>query len=99
MAGIPQTINEWEWVEVATGVTTGNIIMMDSSVYYYQTFRPTTDTAPAVPTVGTIPDEAVKIFEQSNEEPIGATYLIDVYIMCANNDDDDADSGKIRVDL
>jgi len=100
MAGLPQTINEWEWVKVATGVTNGIITRLDSAVYYYQTWFPTGDPAPTPPVQGTTNlNDEVKIFEQSNEEPIGSTFLIDVYIMCANSDDDDADSGKIRVDL
>lgn len=99
MAGVPQTINEWEWVKVATDVTSGTIHSLNSTVYYYQTFRPTGEAAPAIPTVGIIPEEAVRIFELSNQEDISNNYSIDVYIMCANSDDDNTDNGKLRVDL
>lgn len=95
-----QTLNEWEWVKVATNVVTGSIHRLNTVVYYYQTFRLTGEAAPAAPTVGTIPAEAVRIFDKSNQVPISSTDLIDVYIMCANSDDDsDDDVGKIRVDI
>lgn len=92
-------INEWVWQKVATAVITGSIHRLTTTVYYYQTYRLTGTAAPAAPTQGTIPEEAVRIFDQSNEEPISASAAIDVYIMCANSDDDADDSGKIRVDV
>lgn len=94
-----QTLPEWKWVKVATSVTTGKLNRLESSVAYYQTYRVTGDTEPTEPTIGIIPDEAVKIFELDNQEDIGSTDPIDVYIMCANSDNDDNDQGKIRIDL
>ena len=90
---------EWAWQKVATAVTTGMIHRLVSTVWYYQTFSLTGESAPTTPTQGTIPEEAVKIFEQSNSEPISSSNPIDVYIMCANSDDDADDDGKIRVDV
>lgn len=93
-------INEWTWLKVATAKTTGIIHKLNSQVYYYQTYRPTGDAAPSVPTVGTIPAEAVKMFEDSDSEVISSTEAIDVYIMTANSDSDATDDvGKVRVDL
>ena len=90
---------EWVWQKVATNVLTGLINRLTTTVYYYQTYRLTGTAAPAVPTQGTIPEEAVRIFDQSSQEEISALAAIDVYIMCANSDDDADDVGKIRVDI
>jgi hypothetical protein len=59
----------------------------------------TGEAAPPAPTLGTIPEEAVKIFAHSNQVPISSGDYIDVYIMCANSDNDSDDGGKIRVDI
>ena len=87
---------EWAWQKVATNVVTGAIYRLVSTVYYYQTFRLTSEAAPSAPTPpnpvtgipGVIPDEAIRMFDQSNEELIQSNELIDVYIMCANQDID-----------
>lgn len=96
----PQIVNipEWTWTKVATAVTTGVIHRLESKVYYYQTFRLTGEAAPTAPTQGTIPVEAVRIFD-AGSEIISSSELIDVYIMGANSDDDAIDVGKIRIDL
>lgn len=94
-----KTLNEWEWTKVATNVTTGSMHRIRSTVYYYQTYRLTGEAAPSDPTVGEMPDEAVRIFEESNQISISSTDPIDVYILCANSDDDNSDAGKVRVDL
>ena len=90
---------EWVWQKVATAVVSGNIYRLTSTVYYYQTYRLTGIAAPTAPTAGTIPEEAVRMFEINNPEPIGHSEPIDVYIMVANTDDDVLDSGKVRVDV
>ena len=94
------SLPEWEWTKVATNVVMGSIHRLSTTVYYYQTFRKTGEAAPPAPTIGTLPNEAVMIFQQKSEEPIGLAAAADVYIMTMNNDDDDDDdSGKIRVDV
>ena len=90
---------EWVWQKVATAVKTGAIHRLVSTVYYYQTFRLTGQAAPTAPTAGTIPAEAVKIFDVSDTVPISSQVDIDVYIMVANRDDDVLDTGKVRVDV
>ena len=103
----PQVINipEWAWLKVATNVNTGVITRLDSTVYYYQTYRETGEAAPPAPTPpsgddrGIIPEEAVRLFDRSNQAQISAVAPIDVYIMCQNPDLDSNDQGKIRVDL
>ena len=94
------SMNEWTWVKVATAKVAGFIHKLNSQVYYYQTYRPTGVAAPSVPTTGTIPAEAVRMFDLSNTEMISSSEQIDVYVMPANSDDDAADDvGKVRVDL
>lgn len=92
-------VPEWTWVKVATNVITGSIHRLNSIVYYYQTYRLTGEAAPTAPVKGTIPAEAVRIFDQSNQIAISSVDLIDVYIMCANSDDDSTDAGSVRVDI
>ncbi len=93
------TMDEWVWLKVATSVVTGIIHRLNSQVYYYQTYRLTGAAAPSTPTIGTIPSEAVRMFENGSEI-ISSAELIDVYVMPANSDDDATDDiGKIRVDL
>lgn len=92
-------IPEWTWQKIATGVTTGIIHRLTTVVYYYQTYRLTGEAAPTTPTIDIIPDEAARIFDQLNYEPINSAEPIDIYIMCANQDDDANDIGKIRVDV
>ena len=98
----PQVVNiltEWVWEKVATNVVSGSIHRLTSSVYYYQTYRATGTTAPAAPTLGTIPEEAIRLFQESDQVPISASAAVDVYVMIANNDNDNTDTGKIRVDV
>ena len=90
---------EWVWQKVATAVKSGAIHKLISTVYYYQTFRLTGQAAPSVPTAGTIPAEAVRMFDLNDTELISAQADIDVYIMVANTDDDILDTGKVRVDV
>ncbi len=92
-------IPEWEWTLVASNVTSGFINRLTTTVYYYQTYRDTGGSAPSTPTVGTIPEEAVRIFEKSNQAIISASAEVDVYVMCANSDDDSSDAGLVRIDL
>ena len=96
---LPVTITEWQWQKVATAVVSGNIHRLKTTVYYYQTYKMTGEAAPDAVVQGTIPEEAVKLFEQRNPEPISSSDPIDVYIMVANQDDDANDTGKIRVDV
>ena len=90
---------EWAWQKVATAVTTGLIHRLVSTVWYYQTYRLTGEAAPTAPTQGTIPEEAIRIFEKSISEEILSSEAIDIYIMCQNADDDADDTGKIRIDI
>lgn len=96
---IPVTIPEWTWIKVASAVTDGIIIREDTTVYYYRVYKKAGATAPTEPTIGTIPAEAVKIFEQSKYAVISNNTAIDVYIMCANTDNDDDESGKVMVNI
>ncbi len=92
-------LNEWVWTKIATAVTGGNLNRLSSTVSYYQTYRLTGTAAPTAPTVGTLPEEAVKIFEKSNQEPIESTESIDVYILCKKTDEIIGVYGKLRVDI
>lgn len=93
------TMPEWAWQKVATDVTLGVIHRLDVIVDYYQTFRLTGGTAPAVPEEGTLPAEAVKMFVVSSEEVIDSLEAIDVYVMCVNIDTENEYTGTIRVDI
>jgi hypothetical protein len=93
------SLNEWEWVKVATSVTTGTISKIKTKVDYYQTYRETGDTAPTALTRKELPEEAIEMFKKSDQEPIADESLIDVYVMCKNDDGVYTDTGKIRVDL
>ena len=98
----PQIIEidpEWAWQKVATAAVSGIIHRIITTVYYYQTYRLTGEAAPTAPTQGTIPEEAVRLFDQSPSEKISSSAPIDIYIMVANQDDDSNDTGKIRVDI
>lgn len=99
MAGIPQTINEWTWVKVATAVTTGIMHRLSTVVYYYQTYITAGEAAPTAPTIGTLPEGAVRIFEDGNNEPISSSDPIDVYIMVKYRNTISGRDGKIRVDV
>ena len=90
---------EWVWQKIATAVVSGMVHRITTTVYYYQTYRLTGEAAPSAPVQGTIPEEAVRLFDQSPSEEISSSSPIDVYIMCANQDDDATDTGKIRVDV
>ena len=95
----PVTIPEWAWVKVASAVTTGVIIRQDTTVYYYRVYKKAGALPPDSLVVGEIPAEAVKLFEQSKYAVINNNTAIDVYIMCANNDNDADESGKVMVNL
>ena len=92
-------LTEWVWQKVATAVVSGNIYRFTTDVNYYQTFRLTGVAAPTAPTLGTIPEEAVKMFDIDNPEPIGHSEPIDVYIMVQYDNTLALRNGKVRVDL
>ena len=92
-------LTEWVWQKVATSVKSGAIHRLSSEVYYYQTFRLTGQAAPTAPTLGTIPEEAVKMFSDSDEEPITAAADIDIYIMVQYDNTLALRDGKVRVDV
>ena len=95
-----ESINEWVWVKVATNVSSGIIYRVVPTIKYYQTQRLTGAGAPAALTIGTIPDEAIRMFGESTKFIIEPSAPSDIYVMCANSDADaDDDVGKVRVDL
>lgn len=95
----PQVVSipEWEWVKIATATRKVFVNRLNSTVTYYKTYRLTGKYAPEAPTIGTIPQEAVEIFRDSNEQVIESSEALDVYIMCANHDNDSDESGLILV--
>ena len=90
---------EWAWQKVATAVTTGIIHRLTTVVDYYQTYRLTGVAAPTTPTLGTLPEEAVKLFEESSSESINSSESIDVYVMVKYDNTLAGRDGKIRVDV
>jgi hypothetical protein len=97
---LPVELTQWTWVKVATNVTTGAIFRLNQHQQYYQTFRLTGDTAPSVPTPGTLPEEAVEIFVTGTHEDIESSEPIDVYILSVDEDPNlAATKGKVRADL
>ncbi len=92
-------LTEWVWQKVATAVKTGAIHRLSSEVYYYQTFRLTGQAAPTAPTLGTIPEEAVKMFGDSDQVSISSVANIDVYIMVQYDNTLVLRDGKVRVDV
>ena len=95
----PTTLTDWQWVKVATNIDIGTLHRLESRIHYYQTFRITGDTAPTNPTIGILPEEAVKVFESGNLEKIESDDKIDVYIMSVNYINGKSYTGKIRVDI
>ena len=90
---------EWVWQKVATNVKTGVIHRLSTDVYYYQTFRLTGVAAPTAPTLGTIPTEAVRIFDKSEQAAISSVADIDIYIMVQYDNTLALRNGKVRMDL
>ena len=90
---------EWVWQKVATSVTSGNIYRLTTDVDYYQTYRLTGVAAPSNPTLGTLQDEAVRMFGIDNPEPIGHSEAIDVYILVKYDKTLALRNGKVRVDV
>lgn len=90
-------IPEWKWVNIAEQVKYLKIYRQNTTVYYYKTYRQTTEDPPADPVIGTIPDDAIKIFQESYLECIESSESLDVYIMCANQDDDADETGSVIV--
>ena len=90
---------EWVWQKVATAVKTGVIHRLSTEVEYYQTYRLTGVAAPTAPTLGTIPEEAVRMFEESGSESISSAEDIDVYIMVKYDKTLALRDGKVRVDV
>lgn len=95
---LPIDIPEWTWTKVCTNVILANLNQIEKRVHYYRTYRITGEDAPDIPTVGIIPDEAVRIFEDKNSEEIKTPDYIDVYIMSVNCCNGVSYTGKIVVD-
>jgi len=97
---VVESINEWEWKEVASNVSAGVIYRVVSTIPYYQTQRATGGAAPSNPAVGSLPDEAMRMFGESTKFVIDLSEASDIYVLCANSDADaDDDVGKVRVDI
>ncbi len=92
-------LTEWVWQKVATSVKTGIVHRLNTDVNYYQTYRLTGAGAPTTPTLGTIPEEAVRMFELSSSETISSAENIDVYIMVKYDKTLKLRDGKVRVDV
>lgn len=90
---------EWIWQKVATSVKTGAIHRLTTEVEYYQTYRLTGEAAPSAPVLGTLPEEAVRMFESSSSEAISSAENIDVYIMVKYDNTLAGRDGKVRVDV
>ncbi len=90
---------EWVWQKIATAVVSGNIYRLSTDVNYYQTFRLTGVAAPSAPVLGAIPEEAVKMFDINDPEPIGHSEPIDVYIMVQYDNTLVLRNGKVRLDV
>ncbi len=91
-------ISQWVWTKVATNITTGTVHRLNTLVDYYQTYRDTGGSAPSAPTVGTVPTEAVKMFNSKAFEDTEYTTGIDVYIMGGSRSQS-SNIGSVRVDL
>ena len=90
---------EWAWQKIATAITTAIIHRLSTDVDYYQTYRMTGEDAPSSPTLGTLPEEAVRIFEDGTQESISSSAAIDVYIMVKYDNTLAGRDGKVRVDV
>ena len=91
------SLPEWTWVKVAEATKYIRVYRENTTVYYYKTYRQSGDDAPSTPVVGTLPDDAIKIFEESYVECIESSESLDIYIMCSNKDDDSDETGEIIV--
>jgi len=88
-----------EWVKVATAVTCGIVNKQAYDFNYYQTYRLTGAGAPNAIIATAIPDEAVPMFPQSDQELIASSEGIDVYVCCFRRDNQTELQGKVRVDI
>ena len=95
---MPMDIPEWIWTKVCTKIILGNLTQKEKRVHYYRTYRKTGEDAPDIPTVGIIPDEAVRIFEDKNSEEIRTPDYVDVHVMSVNYCNGVSYTGKIVVD-
>ena len=95
---LPTDIPEWVWTKICTNIILGNLNQIEKRMRYYRTYRITGEDPPDAPTVGIIPDEAVKIFEDINYETIRTPDYSDVYIMSVNICNGISYTGKIVVD-
>lgn len=77
------------WTKVATGVTSGTVVKLDSTpAKYLQTYRLTGETAPSDDT------DAGILFEfDKNSAEIGHNVSIDVYVKAVTA------AGAVRVDI
>ncbi len=91
------SIPEWTYVKFAENIKSVELYLAEAKVYYYYTYRQHNEAAPTNPTVGLIPTDAKKIFEDGNSYTVKSSEAIDVYVFAANTDDDSADDGKILV--
>lgn len=92
----PIAIPEKAWLKIDSGQIFGTLYEMDTSFTYYKTYRQVGDTAPDDSIVPGNPlFDGVKIFTESREESFSFGNKVDLYIYCANSDDDAADSGMV----
>jgi len=95
----PVRINlpEWTWVKIAEKINDVKIYRLATTVYYYKTYRQHAQSPPSVPIKGEVPDDAIPIFSETYLDEIKSSELLDVYILCANNDNDSNEIGSIIV--
>jgi hypothetical protein len=93
-----RSIPELQWVKVAESVKYIYLYRIETTFYYYKTYRKTGSAAPdPVPDKNSIPDEAVRLFRLGNEEKIKSSEAIDVYILCAHTVERHPNTGRILV--
>ena len=85
-------IQEKTWTKILSNVTVLSIKRLSSNVSYFITYRPFGDETPLTD------NEKYKIFEQSNNYTDEFIYPVDIYMWWENHDDDNNDTGIIRID-
>ncbi len=96
---VVKNIPKETWTIVATSVTCGIINKLAWEFDFYQTYRLTGTAAPTAITVTKVPEEAVPMFIESEQEIIVSSAAIDVYVCCFIKDNRLGSQGKVRVDV
>ena len=88
-----------QWTLVARGVKKVYIHRVHTDFNYFQTYRDRNEDPPVHTSDRRVPEEAVPVFVESDQEDLDFQRPVDVYFFCRCRSREAGGEGEVRVDI